>query len=87
MGVTRSAVVQDFFYAPGGSEEVAIALADLMPGSDIVTSFMEPVVPGATRRPPDPDVAAPAHSRGHEAVSELPAAVSALVRAVGPSGL
>lgn len=38
-----TAVVQDFFFAPGGSEEVAIALADLLPGSDIVTSFMEPV--------------------------------------------
>lgn len=39
----RSAVVQDFFYAPGGSEEVAIALANLLPGSDVITSFMDPV--------------------------------------------
>lgn len=38
----RTSVVQDFFYAPGGSEEVAIALAEMMPGSDVVTSFMEP---------------------------------------------
>lgn len=37
----RSAVVQDWFYAPGGSEEVAIELAGLLPGSEMVTSFME----------------------------------------------
>ncbi len=41
--VTRSAVVQDFFFAPGGAEEVAVALADLLPGSEIVTTFMDPV--------------------------------------------
>ena len=41
--VTRSAVVQDFFFAPGGAEEVAVALADLLPGSEVVTSFMDPV--------------------------------------------
>jgi glycosyltransferase involved in cell wall biosynthesis len=39
--VTRSAVVQDYFFAPGGAEEVAIALAELLPGSDVFTSFME----------------------------------------------
>lgn len=38
----HTAVVQDWFFAPGGSEEVAIALADILPGSDVVTSFMEP---------------------------------------------
>ncbi len=38
----RTAVVQDWFFAPGGSEEVAIELANLLPGSDVVTSFMEP---------------------------------------------
>ena len=40
--MTGVAVVQDWFFAPGGSEEVAIALADLVPGADIVTTFMEP---------------------------------------------
>jgi len=41
--VTRTAVVQDWFFAPGGSEEVAIELAGLLPGSEVITSFMEPV--------------------------------------------
>lgn len=40
--MTRSAVVQDWFFAPGGSEEVAIELANLLPGSDVITSFIEP---------------------------------------------
>jgi len=40
--MTRSAVVQDWFFAPGGSEEVAIELAGLLPGSDVYTSFVEP---------------------------------------------
>jgi glycosyltransferase involved in cell wall biosynthesis len=39
--VTQSAVVQDWFFAPGGSEEVAIEIAGLLPGSDVITSFME----------------------------------------------
>jgi glycosyltransferase involved in cell wall biosynthesis len=39
---SRSAVVQDWFFAPGGSEEVAIELARLLPGSEVITSFMEP---------------------------------------------
>ncbi len=39
---TRSAVVQDWFFAPGGSEEVAIELAGLLPGADVFTSFIEP---------------------------------------------
>lgn len=38
----RTAVVQDWFFAPGGSEEVAVELAGLLPGSDVYTSFMEP---------------------------------------------
>jgi glycosyltransferase involved in cell wall biosynthesis len=38
----RAAVVQDWFFAPGGSEEVAIELAGLLPGSEVITSFMEP---------------------------------------------
>lgn len=40
--MSRTAIVQDWFFAPGGSEEVAVALADLLPGSDVLTSFMEP---------------------------------------------
>jgi len=40
--LTRTAVVQDWFFAPGGSEEVAIELAGLLPGSEVITSFMEP---------------------------------------------
>ncbi len=39
---TRTAVVQDWFFAPGGSEEVAIEIASLLPGSEVITSFMEP---------------------------------------------
>ncbi|MEW5991539.1 MAG: glycosyltransferase [Chloroflexota bacterium] len=39
--VARSAVVQDWFFAPGGSEEVAIEIAGLLPGSEVITSFME----------------------------------------------
>lgn len=38
----RAVVTQDWFFAPGGSEEVAIEVAGLLPGSDVVTSFMEP---------------------------------------------
>jgi len=40
--VTGSAVVQDWFFAPGGSEEVAIEIAGLLPGSEVITNFMEP---------------------------------------------
>ena len=40
--VAPTAVVQDWFFAPGGSEEVAIEIAGLLPGSEVVTSFMEP---------------------------------------------
>lgn len=42
-GVTRSAIVQDWFFEPGGSEDVAIELASLLPGADVVTTFIEPV--------------------------------------------
>jgi len=38
----RTAVVQDWFFAPGGSEEVAIEIAGLLPGAEVITSFMEP---------------------------------------------
>jgi glycosyltransferase involved in cell wall biosynthesis len=37
----RAAIVQDWFFAPGGSEEVAIEFAGLLPGSEVITSFME----------------------------------------------
>ncbi|MBA3878048.1 MAG: glycosyl transferase [Anaerolinea sp.] len=40
--MNRSALVQDWFFAPGGSEEVAIELAGLLPGADVYTTFMEP---------------------------------------------
>lgn len=40
--MARSAVVQDWFIAPGGSERVAIELARLLPGSDMYTTFMDP---------------------------------------------
>ncbi len=39
--MTRSALIQDFFIAPGGSEQVAIELARLLPGSDVFTTFMD----------------------------------------------
>jgi glycosyltransferase involved in cell wall biosynthesis len=39
----RTALVQDWFYAPGGSEDVAVELAGLLPGCEVITSFMEPV--------------------------------------------
>ena len=42
MTSSGTAVVQDWFFAPGGSEEVAIELAGLLPGSEVMTSFMEP---------------------------------------------
>jgi glycosyltransferase involved in cell wall biosynthesis len=41
--VAHAAVIQDWFFAPGGSEEVAIEIAGLLPGADVITSFMEPV--------------------------------------------
>jgi glycosyltransferase involved in cell wall biosynthesis len=40
--MSRAAVVQDWFFGPGGSEEVAIELAGLLPGADVYTSFVEP---------------------------------------------
>ncbi len=39
--VSRAAVAQDWFFAPGGSEQVAVEIAGLLPGSDIYTSFMD----------------------------------------------
>jgi glycosyltransferase involved in cell wall biosynthesis len=40
--VEPTALVQDWFFTPGGSEEVAIELAGMLPGSDVITSFMDP---------------------------------------------
>ena len=40
--MSRTVLVQDWFFAPGGSEEVAIELAGLLPGADVFTSFIEP---------------------------------------------
>jgi glycosyltransferase involved in cell wall biosynthesis len=37
-----TAIVQDWFFAPGGSEEVAIELAGLLNRPDVYTSFVEP---------------------------------------------
>jgi glycosyltransferase involved in cell wall biosynthesis len=37
----RAAVVQDWFFTPGGSEQVAGELADILPGSDLYTSFAD----------------------------------------------
>lgn len=38
----RTAVVQDWFFAPGGSERCAIEFARLLPDADVFTSFFEP---------------------------------------------
>ena len=38
----RTAVVQDWFFAPGGSERCAIEFARLLPQADVFTSFFEP---------------------------------------------
>jgi glycosyltransferase involved in cell wall biosynthesis len=40
---SHAAIVQDWFIAPGGSEQVAIELARLLPGSEVYTSFFDPV--------------------------------------------
>ena len=42
MTQARSAVVQDWFFEPGGSELVALELAGLLPSADVLTSFMDP---------------------------------------------
>jgi glycosyltransferase involved in cell wall biosynthesis len=39
---SRTAVVQDWFFAPGGSERCAIEFARLLPDADVFTSFFEP---------------------------------------------
>lgn len=38
----RVAVVQDWFFPGGGSERVAVRLAELLPGAEIYTSFFDP---------------------------------------------
>ena len=42
MAETRSAVIQDWFVGPGGSEQVAAEIARLLPGSDVYTTFVDP---------------------------------------------
>jgi glycosyltransferase involved in cell wall biosynthesis len=37
----RAALVQDWFFMPGGSEQVALEIARLLPGSDVFTSFAD----------------------------------------------
>jgi glycosyltransferase involved in cell wall biosynthesis len=39
--VKRAAIVQDWFFPPGGSEEVAMEFAEVLPGSDVYTSFAD----------------------------------------------
>jgi hypothetical protein len=39
---SRTAVVQDWFFAPGGSEQCAIEFARLLPEAEVFTSFFEP---------------------------------------------
>jgi len=39
-----AAIVQDWFFTPGGSEQVALELAKLMPDADIYTSFADPSI-------------------------------------------
>ena len=38
---SNAALVQDWFFTPGGSENVAFELADLLPASDVYTSFAD----------------------------------------------
>jgi glycosyltransferase involved in cell wall biosynthesis len=39
---SRTAIVQDWFFAPGGSERCAIEFARLLPDADIFTTFFDP---------------------------------------------
>jgi glycosyltransferase involved in cell wall biosynthesis len=39
---SRTALIQDWFLSPGGSEQVAVELAQLLPGSDVFTTFLDP---------------------------------------------
>lgn len=39
---SRSAVVQDWFFTPGGSERCAVEFAHLLPGATVHTSFFDP---------------------------------------------
>jgi glycosyltransferase involved in cell wall biosynthesis len=39
--VTRAAIVQDWFFTPGGSEQVALELASLVPEARVYTSFAD----------------------------------------------
>lgn len=50
-GVTvRAAVVQDWFFTPGGSEQVAFELGRMLPTSDVYTSFADRRSAGALGR-------------------------------------
>lgn len=48
--MTRAAVVQDWFFAPGGSEQVAMELAGLLPNSDVFSSFADAATKAALGR-------------------------------------
>lgn len=37
----RSAIAQDWFFTPGGSEQVALELVRMLPGSDVFSSFAD----------------------------------------------
>jgi glycosyltransferase involved in cell wall biosynthesis len=39
---SRAALVQDWFFAPGGSERCAVELAKVMPLADVFTTFFDP---------------------------------------------
>lgn len=41
-GAVTSAVVQDWFFTPGGSERCAVEFARLLPGAPVYTSFFDP---------------------------------------------
>jgi glycosyltransferase involved in cell wall biosynthesis len=40
----RSAIVQDWFFAPGGAEQVALEFAELLPEAEIYTTFADPSI-------------------------------------------
>ncbi len=39
--MSRAAIVQDYFFAPGGAEQVALELTSLLPSADVITSFID----------------------------------------------
>jgi glycosyltransferase involved in cell wall biosynthesis len=40
----RSAIVQDWFFAPGGAEQVALEFAELLPDAEVYTTFADPSI-------------------------------------------